>query len=446
LLSITKLPRLIESAFNPILFDISYSNYKLGDMFYLDLKNEHGEILDELQLNGNGLGYARFDISSAIQAFFPTPKLLNTSVIMQKDETAIIPYKVEIGLLRVIDKQKLKYHCYSSDNFYALRSALPNDDSQSIANLTIDYLREAEFLTSVTPEQTRGAELFLPVLVQAPTTVRLVCDYYTSRKETVHTLNSLGVFVFNVQPELQGVIASGFSAWLEADTPVYVATMKAMTVCDIGLGSYTASITKSSTISLSDAQNKALTEAATIAASNLTCDLSSVATFTATASYTTTCSDGFSGTYTATVTRTSTISQADADTKAQAAAKTEAEANLVCSEITTYSATASYTTICPYGTEGSSYTATVTRTSTISQADAASKAQSAAQTEAEANIVCTPVSANWQPRYEENGCFSGRMYDMNGIETERVATTQEYQTYSVEYANDGSVCPFISGQ
>jgi hypothetical protein len=398
LLTILKHPKLIESAFNPITFDISYSHYTIGDMFYLELKDEQGNIIDELEINGNGLGFATFDISQPIQSFFKEPKILNPHVVMQKDETALVGYQVQIGLLRLIDRKKIKHHCYTSDTFYALRSALAFDNSQNITELTVDYQRETQFLTSVTSNQTQNAELYLPVLFQAPTTVKLVLNLYSTKKETTHTINSLGVYVFNVQPELQGVATVNFSAWLESTAPYYIATMSATTTCEIGEGSFTASVTKSSMVNLEDAQQKALAEATTIADANLVCDMSNTPTYTSTQSHTATCSDGYTGTRTATATRTSTVSQADANSKAKAAAKAEAEAKLVCTPVgsITYTSQKSHTATCTTGS--GEYTATATRTSTVSQADADTKAQQAAKQEAEANLVCST--------FEQNGTYS----------------------------------------
>jgi hypothetical protein len=437
LLNIIRQPKLIESAFNPIIFDISYTNYTLGDMFYLEIKNDKDEIIDELEINGDGIGFASFDISDVIQSNFKSPKFLNPNVILQQDETAIISYKVQIGLLRIVDKKKIKHHCYTSDTLYALRSALALDGSQNITDLTVDYTKEAQFLTSVTPNQTQGAELYLPILIQAPTTVKLVLDFNSSQLESTHNLNSLGVWVFNVQPELQGVSTTNFSAWLETDNVVHTATMTAMATCDEGVGSFTTSVTKSSTVSMEDARNLAIADAWAIADANLVCDTSMVVVYTSTKSYTATCSNGYTGSYTATATRTSKYSQWEADKLAQDAAESEATSNLVCTPNQTYTSTKSYTATCSDGSTGS-YTATATRTSTISQADADTKANEAAKQTAEANLTCSTIS--WSPKYASNGCFMHTMYNSNNPSEERAANYEETQMYQTPYDNNGNQC------
>jgi hypothetical protein len=399
LLTLIKSPKLIEAAFNKIIFEVSYQDYTLGDLFYLDVLDVTGNTITTLVKNGSGFGFCSFDVSSVVQSMFPSPKMLNHNVVMQKDETALLGYKVKIGVIKLIDKVQVKQHYYTSDTLHALRAALPYDND-NISNMVVDYSREATFLTSITPNQSQGSDIFLPVLVTAPTTVKLIINYYTTRKETVHTIPSIGVYIFNVKPEIHGTTATGFSTWLEADAAVYIATVTATVNCGTGFtGSQTATATDFSSVSLSDAQSRAMVKATDIANANLVCETEpqeppTTTTYTSTQSYTATCSDGYTGSYTSTQTRTSTVSQADADTKAMDAARIDAQANVVCTpnQTTTYSSTKTYTATCPTGYEGSN-TSTQTRTSTISQADADSKAYNAAKDDAESNLYCTYVGS-----------------------------------------------------
>ncbi|RNI30960.1 hypothetical protein EFA69_06620 [Rufibacter immobilis] len=403
-LTITKAPQFIEAAYNRIVFEVSYSDYTLGDMFFLEVYDSiTSKLLTTLVKNGTGLGLCEFDVSDIVQSLFPEPKVLNPNVVMQKDESALVSYQVKIGVVKLVNRVQVKSYHYISDVLYGLRAALSLDGSESVSSsLVVDYNREAKFLTSITPNQSESSDLFLPVLVTAPTEVKLVCNYYTSRRETEHTLPTLGVYVFNVRPSLQGSNASGLSVWLESETPTYLATATATVNCEQAgyIGSMTATATDFSTLTKPDALTKAMSKAASLAQANLVCVVDENAVqYTSTQSYTAHCSDGYTGSYTSTQTRTSFISQEDAYTKALNAAQADAQAKLVCTPAVTYTSTQTYTAYCPEGEQGS-YTSTKQATSTISQADADAKAFAAAKAESEANLLCIPNEPNINPYLE----------------------------------------------
>jgi len=89
-----------------------------------------------------------------------------------------------------------------------------------------------------------------------------------------------------------------------------------------------------------------------------------------------------------TASATSSISQTDADNKAKAAALAIAQSKLNCTPV--FTSTKSFTAKCPEGVTGSpnEFTASATATSIVSQADADDRARRAAQDIAEGQIVC----------------------------------------------------------
>lgn len=176
--------------------------------------------------------------------------------------------------------------------------------------------------------------------------------------------------------------------------------------------------------------------------------------FYSTATATVTCPANYYGPpSTVTVTRTSTLSQTDADQLAFAAAYGLAEASLVCTLnasplITvgvispTYSATVTYTAVCAFGQTGSPATVVETATSTVSYQDAESIALAAASAAANAALNCTIAGA---PRIEVEGF---RYLIQVGItETETCPAGQQgapitiSQLYS--YQSDGEFQPTI---
>lgn len=121
------------------------------------------------------------------------------------------------------------------------------------------------------------------------------------------------------------------------------------------------------------------------------CPCEAVRTYESTQSYTASCVTGQGPAITKTASATSSISQTDADDKALSQAKAEAEAELICSWTSTQEATA----MCPQGTPGLPVTRSATYVSTISQADADANALAMAQSLANAALVCGPSTAKF---------------------------------------------------
>lgn len=388
MLNILKTPRLVEAAHSPIPLEVSYTGYQLTDRFFVEVLDNAGSLLATLQSAGNGTGFCAFDLSEVVSSLFPAPKTLSQTALMQPDETALVPYRLKAGILHIVGRSQVKTYHYSTDTLYGLRAALPKDGSEDVASLLVDYAREARFLTGITRNQSAGADLFLPILVTAPTTVTLVQDLSSQTLTNTFTLPALGVYVFNANPILQGVAATGLQVWLESDTPAYTATATATVNCtEAGyIGSQTATATASSNVSMQDAQLQAAGKAAEVASADLVCAVDPNATlFTSTQSFTAYCPDGQIGEYTASSTKTSYVSQADADSLALQDAQLQAEAALVCQ--TVFSATKTVEVTCSDSTTRS---ATATETSTVSQADADQKATDAA-TDA-ANAQCPALN------------------------------------------------------
>jgi hypothetical protein len=159
--------------------------------------------------------------------------------------------------------------------------------------------------------------------------------------------------------------------------------------------------TYSSTVSIAQANAAALAAATAEANAALVCAPIPTVYVNTQQSFTASCPSGFTGTP-VTVTKTagtysSTISVADANTKALAAATAEAQAALTCTPIIYGNTSQSYTANCPSGTTGNSVTVTKaanTYTSAISIADANAKALAAATSEAIAQLNCQTTSTN----------------------------------------------------
>lgn len=166
--------------------------------------------------------------------------------------------------------------------------------------------------------------------------------------------------------------------------------------------------TVASSISVDDANQKALAEAQSQAKSQLNC----LQVFSnATQSFTAHCV-GESGApapsgspVTVTIpagTVTSTVSQADADAKALQQATDQANSQLAC---VWYNAPQTYTAHCPTGTTGDDVSVTIPSgaySSTLSQSDADSQAILAAQTQAQSEISCAGATLYWNTAQTAN--------------------------------------------
>jgi hypothetical protein len=433
LLTIIKTPNYIESAFNKVTFQLQKSDYQIGDLFYLEIYSNSGELITRLVQNGNGQNSAEFDIASVLQTQFPKPKVLNPSLLVQKDETALVTYSVKAGFVKFVEGSQVYEQLYCSGKFHALRAALPKDGSETINSFVTTNSQTAKFLTSINSEQPQGNDLFMPVLVATGRTLKFVIESGSEFYETSFIASSEGVYVFNARPSLYGLTTTNLTVWVESDDNVYQTTYTNKTDCPEGSTGYgIATVTAFSTISQEDANTKAIQDSAALSEASRVCVMrpswSSTKTFTAV------CPEGSSGEYTATVTATSYESQEDADAKAQTQAQDEAYANLTCNVAepaytgTTYTSTKSYTAYCGSGETGE-YTSTQTRTSTISQADADSKANQAAQDDANNNLVCV---INENPSY---GTFSH--YECQN--QERVETYHDGNG-GFYYVNTGNPC------
>lgn len=169
----------------------------------------------------------------------------------------------------------------------------------------------------------------------------------------------------------------------------YYASRDATAFCQPGYTGdpQTRTGTATSTVSQDDADTQATILAQQLAAAALSC---TQVTYTATASATVYCPDGYTGTpSTASATATSTDSADDAYTQAYSQALTAATAALSCTGVT-YTGAASYTASCPPGYTGDSVTRMASATSTISQAYADNDALAAAMSLANADLNCTP--------------------------------------------------------
>lgn len=154
-----------------------------------------------------------------------------------------------------------------------------------------------------------------------------------------------------------------------------------------------------SSLSVADANARALSQAQSDANSRLSCSVAPTTFLNVAQSFTATCPGASGSTPAATgnsvtvVTPagqfSSTVSQADADAAALAAAQASANSQLVC---TFSNAPQSFTATCPTGTTGTPVTITIapaTFTSTISQSDADTQAQAAAQNQATSGLTCS---------------------------------------------------------
>ncbi|WP_299988708.1 hypothetical protein [uncultured Pontibacter sp.] len=397
--TLIKRPRIVEAAFNKIEWGFNYENYAVGDLFYVDILKADGSLLTTLIKNGSGTGRATFDVSHTLRTLFNEVMPYDPTRFMQKDDTAMKGYSIKAGFIKMVNRQQVKKHLYTSCNFYVLRAALPFDGSVTVADLTVNYDVPVQFLTDITPSQPSGNNLYLPVLFTAPNEVKVKINYVTEVQTISASIPSAGVYVFNVKPELQNKAHSNFTVWLEADNKVHTALREVYHICaNVGeTGGHQATGFGYSTVSFYDAEIKAEDIANPLAAANLVCENNGTGpgTYTATVTETVYCTNGVEGSSMATATRTSNISQTDAEQKARTAAIAMAQEGLVCTPPPTkYTATYTYTAYCPTGYSGQK-TVNGYGESYYSQAEADQNAFNSAKTGAESGLVCT---LNEQPK------------------------------------------------
>lgn len=389
---LNKRPRYVEAAYNKVEWSFTFDDYRIGDMFYVDILKADGTLITTLVKNGSGTGMASFDVGPTLRTLFTETMQYNPNVFSQKDETAMKGYSIKAGYIKLVNRQQVKKHLYTSGIFYVLRAALPFDGSTTMADLTVDYVNPVQFLTDITPNQPKGNNLYLPVLFTAPNDIKVKINYVTEIQTINIFIPSPGVYVFNVKPELQAKGFTNFSVWLESDYMVYTSIQEVTDYCTaVGeSGEHQATVFAWSGASQTDATNKAIDAAFALAKANLVCEVNGTGpgAYTSTKSVTVYCTNGVEGSSTAEATRTSNVSQADADQKAEAAARQMAEENLTCvAPPVVYTSTYQYTAYCPAGYSGER-TVNSYAESTISQADADKKAYDKAKADAEGNLVC----------------------------------------------------------
>jgi len=154
-----------------------------------------------------------------------------------------------------------------------------------------------------------------------------------------------------------------------------------------------------STVSVADANARALSLALQTAGQQLTCTVTPPTFFNTPQSFTANCGTGTGSPVTVNIAAgqfSSIISQADADAQALAAATAAAESQIHCTFLNTQQ---QYTATCPQGTTGTPVTKTVAAgayTSTISQSDADQKALTDATNQANAALTCNvPPTVFW---------------------------------------------------
>lgn len=274
MLTINKYPELVSAAYNPVEFSFTNTSYQVGDLFYLDVKTEAGTLITTLVKNGTGTGSATFDISSVLQTLFTEVYIPSGNTKIQKDTSALKSYKVTAGVLEIEGNQQYKIPYFSTDTMYALRAALPLDNSVKAGSMVVDCLSEADYLTSIASSQPQGSDLYLPVLVLAEIDAYLVFNFGTTQELYPFSFPEAGVYLINVKPELYGYSADNFSCYLESDFNYYFSTQLGFSACAAGYyGSHRSIATGFSNIDQETAVTNAQTAANALALANKVCTL-----------------------------------------------------------------------------------------------------------------------------------------------------------------------------